>query len=151
MTVASALLAAIGLGVAAVGYELGVAPVAAGLFGLGFGTAAGDVAINVHGAAVERSLGRAIMPRFHAGWSLGTVAGAGLGTLMVACRVPVSVHLLAVALAVGVVLPVAARRFLPRSAPPPAWPHRRPRQPARGVGRDADPDDRLVRAVRDRH
>ena len=120
VTVASALLAAIGLGVAAVGYELGVAPVAAGLFGLGFGTAAGDVAINVHGAAVERSLGRAIMPRFHAGWSLGTVAGAGLGTLMVACRVPVSVHLLAVALAVGVVLPAAARRFLPRSAPPPA-------------------------------
>jgi MFS family permease len=114
----SAFLAAIGLGVAAGGYELGVAPVAAGLFALGFGTAAGDVAINVHGAVVEHRLGRAIMPRFHAGWSLGTVAGAGLGTLMVAWRVPVPVHLLAVALAVGVTLPAAARRFLPRSAPP---------------------------------
>lgn len=114
---ASALLTALGLGVAAGGYDLGVAPVAAGLFGLGFGTAAGDVAINVHGAAVERRLGRSIMPRFHAGWSVGTVAGAGLGTLMIAWRVPVPVHLIAVALAVAVTLPAAARRFLPRSAP----------------------------------
>jgi MFS family permease len=115
---ASALLTALGLGVAAGGYDLGVAPVAAGLFVLGFGTAAGDVAINVHGAAVERRLGRSIMPRFHAGWSVGTVAGAGLGTLMIAWRVPVPAHLLAVALAVAVTLPAAARRFLPRSAPP---------------------------------
>jgi MFS family permease len=119
VTAAAALLTAVGLGVAAGGYELGVTPVAAGLFGLGFGTAAGDVAINVHGAAVERSLGRAIMPRFHAGWSLGTVAGAGLGILMIVWHVPVPVHLLAVALAVAVVLPAATRRFLPRSAPLP--------------------------------
>ena len=138
VTVASALLAAIGLGVAAVGYELGVAPVAAGLFGLGFGTAAGDVAINVHGAAVERSLGRAIMPRFHAGWSLGTVP-AGLGDPH--GRVP------------GARLRAPARgragrrgRVARRGPPLPAQersaagrPHRRPRQPARGVGRDAGP------------
>lgn len=31
----------------------------------------------MQGAAIERGLDRAILPRFHAGWSIGTVAGAG--------------------------------------------------------------------------
>ena len=35
--------------------------------------------MNVQGAVVERRLGRAIMPRFHAGYSVGTVAGALVG------------------------------------------------------------------------
>ena len=35
--------------------------------------------MNVQGAAVERRLGRPIMPRFHAGYSVGTVAGALIG------------------------------------------------------------------------
>jgi len=74
-----------------------------------------DVAMNVQGAAVEQAIGRAIMPRFHAGWSIGTVAGAGAGTAMVAVGVPVTAHLLAVALAVAVVVPAASRRFLPHS------------------------------------
>ena len=44
--------------------------------------------MNVQGAAVEQHLGRAIMPRFHAGFSVGTVAGALGGAAMVAltCR-----------------------------------------------------------------
>ena len=40
-----------------------------GLLCYGFGTGIWDVAMNVEGAAVERELGRSIMPRFHAGWS----------------------------------------------------------------------------------
>ena len=87
--------------------------VAAGLFVFGFGNGAWDVAMNVQGAAVERELGRAIMPRFHAGWSIGTVAGAGVGAVMVALHVPVTVHVIAVALAIAVAVPIAARRFLP--------------------------------------
>ena len=35
--------------------------------------------MNVEGAAVEREIGRTIMPRFHAAFSLGTVAGAAVG------------------------------------------------------------------------
>ena len=35
--------------------------------------------MNVEGADVERRLGRTIMPRFHAAFSLGTVLGAGIG------------------------------------------------------------------------
>jgi fucose permease len=55
------------------------------------------------------------MSRFHAGWSIGTVAGAGIGAAMVALGVPVTVHLLAAALAVAVAVPIAARRFLPHA------------------------------------
>ena len=86
---------------------------AAGLFLFGFGNGAWDVAMNVQGAAVERELGRAILPRFHAGWSIGTVAGAGIGAVMVALHVPVTVHLIAAALPIAVAMPAAARRFLP--------------------------------------
>ena len=113
---AAAVVATTGLGVAAVGYRYGIPAVAAGLFGFGAGSGAGDVAMNIQGTAVERGLGRAILPKFHAGWSIGTVAGAGLGTLMVAWHVPVTAHLLAVAVAVGVTLAVATRGFLPTSA-----------------------------------
>ena len=108
----TALTSAAGLAIAAAGYRLGVAPVAAGLFLFGVGTAAWDVAMNVQGAAVEQALGRSIMPRFHAGWSIGTVAGAGTGAVMVLAGVPVNVHLLAVAVAVAVAVPVATRHFL---------------------------------------
>ena len=69
-----------------VGYHLGVAPVVVGLFLVGFGNGTWDVAMNVEGAAVEQRLGRSIMPRFHAGFSVGTVAGALLGAAMVALR-----------------------------------------------------------------
>src|ERR1039457_7449512 len=69
-----------GMIVVAAGCRLGrpgIPEVAAGLFLFGLGNGAWDVAMNVQGAAVERALGRAILPRFHAGWSIGTVAGAG--------------------------------------------------------------------------
>ena len=97
----------------ALGYLAGVVPVVIGLFVFGFAAAAWDVAMNVQGAAVERRLGRAIMPRFHAGFSIGTVAGALVGAAMVALHVPVTAHLLAVAVAEAVVIPAAVRSFIP--------------------------------------
>jgi fucose permease len=126
------LTAAAGMATVAVGYRYGIPPVAAGLFVFGYSSGTWDVAMNVQGAAVEQALGRAIMSRFHAGWSVGTVAGAGAGTAMVALGVPVTVHLLAVALAVAATVPVAARRFLPHSpAPVPTGARRRDGTPAR--------------------
>jgi predicted MFS family arabinose efflux permease len=110
--VVMSVAAAAGMAVAAVGTGLGIPVVAAGLFVFGFGSGTWDVAMNVQGAAVEQELGRAIMPRFHAAWSIGTVAGAGLGAAMVALSVPVPAHLLAVAAAVAVTMPAAARSFL---------------------------------------
>jgi len=117
---AMSLVAAAGLATVAAGYTHGIAPTAAGLSLFGFGSGGWDVAMNVQGAAVERAIGRAIMPRFHAGWSIGTVAGAAAGTIMVALRVPVAAHLLAVALAVAVAALAATGRFLPPAAGPPA-------------------------------
>ena len=84
------------------------------------------------GADVERHLGRSIMPRFHAGFSLGTVAGALLGAAMVALGVPVTAHLVVVAVIVVGAVPAMVRRFLPDAdtpgapaatrAPPPGKP-----------------------------
>jgi predicted MFS family arabinose efflux permease len=118
-------LQTIGLAVVAVGFLAGAAPVLIGLFLSGFAIGAWDVAMNVQGADVERHLGRSIMPRFHAGYSIGTVAGAVVGAAMVALHVPVTGHLLAVAVAVAVVVPLGVRPFLSDhpsepSAPPDA-------------------------------
>ena len=115
---AMSLLSCAGLATIAIGYTHGVAPVAGGLFVTGFGAASWDVAMNVQGAAVEQALGRSIMPRFHAGWSIGTVAGAGLGAAMVAAGVPVTVHLLAVVVLLALTVPVAARGFVTGAHPP---------------------------------
>jgi len=101
------------LAAVALGYLAGVVPVLIALFVFGFSAAAWDVAMNVQGAAVERRLGRAIMPRFHAGYSIGTVAGALVGAAMVVLHVPVTPHLLAVAVVEAVVIPAAVRSFIP--------------------------------------
>jgi fucose permease len=67
--------------------------VAVGLFAFGSGAGVWDVAMNVEGADVERRLERTVMPRFHAAFSLGTVAGAGAGALAAAAGLPLHVHL----------------------------------------------------------
>jgi fucose permease len=109
---AMALLLVAGLVIAALGYLSGVRPVVVGLFLIGFATGGWDVAMNVQGARVEKLLGRSIMSRFHAGYSLGTVAGALIGAAMVALRVPVTAHLIGVAVVVALVVPAAVRRFV---------------------------------------
>ncbi|SDI79975.1 Predicted arabinose efflux permease, MFS family [Frankineae bacterium MT45] len=101
------------LGVIAVGYRFGVIPVAIGLFFFGFANGAWDVAMNVQGADVERHLGKAIMPRYHAGFSLGTVFGALIGAAMIALGVPVTAHLLGAAAVIAAVVPLMVRHFLP--------------------------------------
>ena len=106
---------AVGLAVVAFGTLVGIPPTIVGLALVGFGNGVWNVAMNVEGAAVEQRLRRAIMPKFHAGFSVGTVGGAAVGAVMVAFGVPVVVHLLAVALAFGITVPLASRRFL-RSA-----------------------------------
>ncbi len=52
------------------------------------GIGAWDVSMNLQGTVVEHELGRAIMPRFHAGFSLGAVAGAALGAIAAAVGIP---------------------------------------------------------------
>jgi MFS family permease len=52
------------------------------------------------------------MPRFHAGWSIGTFLGALIGSLLVAVHVGVTPQLLGVAVFVGVAVPLGVRHFL---------------------------------------
>jgi hypothetical protein len=40
---------------------------------------AGEVAINIEGAVVEREMNKTVLPMMHGFYSLGTLAGAGVG------------------------------------------------------------------------
>jgi hypothetical protein len=112
----STVVLALGLGFVGVAIAdgLGPVPVGLGLFAVGIGTGLCDVAMNVEAANVERRLGRTIMPRFHAAWSVGTVVGAVLGAAAARTGLPLAVHLGLVAVAVGCGTAAAARTFLTR-------------------------------------
>ena len=53
-----------------------------------------DVAMNTQGLSVERAAGSPLMPGFHGSWSLGSFAGAALGTLGVAIGLSLSEQVL---------------------------------------------------------
>ncbi|GAA1211034.1 MFS transporter [Rhodoglobus aureus] len=80
-----------------------------------------DVAINLSGAANERLLGRSTMPILHGFYSLGTMAGAGIGAGAEALHIPLALHLSVVA-ALAIIAALTVLRFiLPESladAPP---------------------------------
>ena len=90
-----------------VGLATAVPALVVSLFAQGVASGTWDVAMNVAAADVERRLRRPIMSRFHAGFSLGTVAGAAVGAAAAALGLPVRVHLLGAAV-VGVVIALRA-------------------------------------------
>lgn len=77
------------------------------------GIAIWDVAMNLEGAMVEQGLGRAVMPMFHAGFSVGTVIGAGVGALVSHVGITPSVHIVGAAVIVVVLVVLGVRWFLP--------------------------------------
>jgi predicted MFS family arabinose efflux permease len=82
-----------------------------------------DVAMNVHGSAVEQRAGRDWMPRYHACWSVGGIAGAGCGALAAHLGGPLVLHFAAVAVVCIVVVMVSLRSFVEdRVAPRPPGP-----------------------------
>ena len=91
--------------------------VAASLALTGFGVGIWDVAMNLEGARVEQALGRTIMPRFHAGFSLGTVLGALAGAGAAWAGVAVTLHLGVAGLVACAVAAVGARGFSTRADP----------------------------------
>lgn len=105
----------VGVGLLAAGFGTTVlaSPVATavGLAIIGLGTGSWNTASNVEGAAVERAVGRHIMPRLHGAFSLGTVAGAGLGAAAAAASLPVFWHLAAAGAVVSVSVATAASWF----------------------------------------
>jgi MFS family permease len=84
-----------------------------GLFLLGLGTGVWDVAQNLEGTAIERAMGRAIMPWFHAAFSLGAVLGALVGALLTWLEVPVAMHVGAVAALISAAVMWGTAQFLP--------------------------------------
>ncbi|MEQ4567040.1 MFS transporter [Paenarthrobacter sp. CAP02] len=88
----------VGAGLVTVGVGASIAAnpavVATGLVVLGLGTASWNTASNVEGAAMERALGRHVMPHLHGAFSLGTVAAAGFGAWAAAVHLAVFWHFL---------------------------------------------------------
>jgi MFS family permease len=105
--------------------ELGLALV---IFGIGYGGL--NVAMNAAAVDLVGALRRPIMPGFHAAFSLGGLAGAGLGGLL-APRLSPTRHLLLLA-AVALVVAVAAGSVLLRHTLPPA--RRAAPEPVRRIG-----------------
>lgn len=105
-------LLVIGVGTSVLG---SFALVVVGMALYGFGSAICDVAMNVEGAAVEKVIGKTIMPLLHASWSAGMVIGTSVGTLLVFQHVSVGLHAagMAVLLVLGAFL---APRAIPRVA-----------------------------------
>ena len=99
-----------------VAFAPSLAAFAALAFALGVGMGSLDVAMNVHGVTVERRYRRPILSSFHAAFSLGGLAGAGLGALVAGAGVDVRAHLAVAAALCGTVGLVWSRRFLPASA-----------------------------------
>ena len=110
-----AVSAAVGLLVASLGVDVwsSVPVTAVGFFAYGVGIGVWDVAMNVEGAEVEPRIGRTIMPRLHAGWSLGSIAGAAVGVPMAAVDAPLSLHVGVAGLLALVAVALGARAFLP--------------------------------------
>jgi predicted MFS family arabinose efflux permease len=109
-----AVVVAIGMLVAMTGVVTDVIPLTAvGFFLDGVGIAVWDVSMNVEAAEVERRLGRTIMPRFHAGWSLGSFAGAAIGIPMAAVHAPLLLHVPVFAALAAVATWFAAGTYLP--------------------------------------
>ncbi|MBR8742293.1 MFS transporter [Nocardiopsis sp. MG754419] len=78
--------------------------VAFGLFLFGLGMGGGEVAMNVEGADIEKTLSLPLLPRLHGFFSLGTVIGALAGMTFTATGFSVAWHLVIV----GVLALVAA-------------------------------------------
>ena len=110
---------AVGLTGLAAATTIGSIPLAgAGLVLVGAGNSTWDIGMNVEGADVERRLGRTVMPRFHAGFSLGTVAGAAVSAATAAAGVAVSVQLYVTALLTIVLMIWTVRGYIPHEPLP---------------------------------
>ncbi len=88
------------------------AGLSAGLFLFGGFAATMDVAMNAQAVEVERAYGRPSMSRFHAMFSLGGMAGAGLGGALAARGVGPLQHFVAAALVLSTATAVVAPYML---------------------------------------
>jgi MFS family permease len=72
-----------------------------------------DVSMNTQAVTVERAAGRPLMAGFHACWSIGAFAGAGIGALGVAAGLPLTPQLLLLAAPVLLIAGWLTTKMLP--------------------------------------
>jgi HAD superfamily hydrolase (TIGR01509 family) len=94
-------------------FATGLGALAVALLGFGAAFGALNVAGNAQGIALERLYGRPILSSFHAAFSAGGLAGAGLGALAAGAGVAPRAHFGALALALLSGALVAGRALLP--------------------------------------
>ncbi|WP_177228898.1 MULTISPECIES: MFS transporter [Amycolatopsis] len=92
------------------------------MFGVGVSVGALDVSMNIGAVGVERRVGRAIMPVFHAGFSFGGLLASAAAGLAAAHHWSPLRHFLVAAVVVLVAL-LLVLRGLPKAAPRTEHPH----------------------------
>lgn len=78
------------------------------LFVSGVSTSIMDIAMNAQAVAVERALGQPVMSSFHGAFSMGTFAGAGIGTLVLGRQISLMQHFLTAGIVGAVIVLLAA-------------------------------------------
>lgn len=109
----------IGSGIAVVAQALSIGAgskvaLFAGFVFLGIVGSATDVALNVSGSALEQAMGKTIMPMLHAGFSVGTFIGVGIGTIGTTVNFSLVIQLIMLAVATSGIA-VIATKTLPDS------------------------------------
>jgi MFS family permease len=104
------------IGLVLAGRAHALASLAAGLLVAGAGFGAANVAINAQGLALERRHDRRILSFFHAAFSFGGLAGAGIGALAAWADIRPVVHLIAVAAVLATAVVAAGPQLLPAAA-----------------------------------
>jgi HAD superfamily hydrolase (TIGR01509 family) len=94
----------------------GLAGLGAALFLFGAGFGAVNVAANAQGIALERLSSRSILSSFHAAFSFGGLAGAGLGAIAAAAGIDPLEHFAAIAVVIALSAVAAGRSLLPPNA-----------------------------------
>ena len=140
-TVVTASGVLISLALAGPGWATSPWTLGAALIALGLGNGALDVAMNAHAVEVERGYGRPVMSSFHAVFSIGGAAAAGLSAPLLAHDLPSHITLTVVAVAGVCAALIAGRGLLPTATGSRPRPDRS--STAHGVGRSGAP----VRAI----
>lgn len=84
------------------------------LFVAQVGTSMTNTTMNIEGGYVEALSRKQIMPWYHASFSIGTVAAAGLGALMIAWGVDVPMHMVIVMVLTLSIMLVAGMFYVPQ-------------------------------------
>ncbi|MGJ8513824.1 MFS transporter [Carnimonas bestiolae] len=92
-------LLAIGMGVVGLGtWSQSLSVTTIGLFMMGFGMGAPEIAINIEGAAAERTLATPVLPMLHGFFSAGTLFGGVIGIGLAAINFPPAAHFILTAI-----------------------------------------------------